>query len=288
MGFVVIFMAALLLWPMMANASTIRNASIIAVVRIDASTAGAWAAGPKQARMRTAEIDLVVERTLKGRAPRQRLHVTVEQSEPGPRTVVVPGAWSGKSIERGARFVLFSQTDLSHADRVEPPESEATVKLALNAQESKRPLGEILARAYHSELNELMGEYILERLDEVLFSDVRQFDALLSFLESPGVPAVFRQQVLSGVFTKVMNADPAPQPFWSRLVVTGFRVAALTQAENFRDTVLSTFLPNLLGLTGGLSRKTADQVFQHFPEDRAKAREPASRSELLMNWLAAK
>jgi hypothetical protein len=283
-----IFLAALLLWPMIAQASSIRDSSVIAVVRIETSDAHPWAAGPKQMQVRTVDLGLAVERTLKGRAAAQHFHITVEQSQPGPRETATPGPWSGRSIEPGARYILFSRTELSHADRVEPVESESTVRLALDAESTRDPLGDLLARAPVSAPNPLFGEYVLDRLGEAPFSDYGQFDVLLSYLESPGPPEPFRRQVLSGIFTMVMNADPAPQRFWSRLAVSGFRVAALKQAEDFRDAILSTYLPNLVGLSGGLSPKSANQVFQNFPGDRLTAREQAAGRPLLMKWLQAR
>jgi hypothetical protein len=286
MGCVVIgFLATLLLWPTMGYGTGIRNSSTIAVVRIESARVGPWNDGPKQTRVRRAEIDLIVERMLKGRVASRSIHLTVEQSEPGPRTVVVPGPWSGKSIDAGARYVLFSRSDLSHADRVEPPEAEATVKRLITAERSRLSLDKMLSKANNSELNEMMGEYVLLRLEEDRFSDFRQFEGILSFLESQGPPDHFRQQVLSGMFNLAMNADPVPEPFSSRLVVSGFRVAASEPGNGFQETLLSTFLPNLLGLTGGLSRKTADQVFRTYPEDRARAGASSRGSALLTNWL---
>ncbi len=283
-----IFRAALLLWPMFAQASSIRDSSVIAVVRIEGSDAHPWAAGQKQMQVRTVDLGLAVERALKGRAPAQHFRLTVEQSQPGPRDIAAPSPWSGKSIEPGARYILFSRTDLSHADRVEPVESESTVRLALEADSAREPLGDLLPKAPASALNPLLGEYVLDRLRELRFSDNGQFDALLSYLESPRPPEAFRRQVLSGIFAIVMNSDPVPQRFWSRLAVAGFRVASLKQAEGFRDAILSTYLPNLLGLSGGLSPKTANQVFQDFPGDRLTAREQAARWPLLMKWLEAR
>ena len=190
-------------------------------------------------------------------------------------------------MEAGTRYVLFSRSDLAHADRVESLDSEGAVELALRAERERWPLGKLLNRAPAGALNGLMGEYILERLEDMSFSDPQQFDAALDFLESPDAPALFRQQVLSGIFSQVMNSDPAPRVIWGRLAVAGFRIAALTQEQDFRDVLLSTLLPNLLGLTGGLSHKTANQVFQDFPEDRTKARVQARGYEPLKSWLDA-
>lgn len=272
---------------MASQASTIRSASLISVVCVERANPQPWASGPRQTRVRTVELELVVERMLKGSVSAHRLTTAVKQSEPGPREVAVPGPWSGKSVEAGTRYVLFSRSDLAHADRVESLDSEGAVELALKAERERWPLGKLLNRAPASALNELMGEYVMERLEDMSFSDPQQFDAVLGFLESPDAPALFRQEVLSGIFSQVMNSDPAPQVIWRRLAVAGFRIAALKQAQDFRDVILSTLLPNLLGLTGGLSHKTANQVFQDFPGDRTKARAQASGYELLRLWLDA-
>ena len=115
-----ILLAALLLSPMIAQASGIRDSSVIALVRIEAANAHPWAAGPKQTRVRTVDLELAVERTLKGRARAQHFRLTVEQSQPGPRDAATPGLWSGKSIEPSTRM----STSDEHKSRT-PYESRA-------------------------------------------------------------------------------------------------------------------------------------------------------------------
>ena len=87
------------------------------------------------------------------------------------------------------------------------------MKFVLEADRRKWPLGELRGRASRDALGTITGEYVLGRLDEVLYSDPTQFDALLSWLESPDIPEQFRLQVMSGLLPRVISADPVPQPF---------------------------------------------------------------------------
>jgi len=284
----VIFLSALLLAPAAAEGANIRDYSSIALVRVAAAKPSEWKPGPRQTKVRMVELELAVERTLKGAAPRNpRIKLKTEQAEPGPRDIAVPGAWSRKSIEPGTRYVLFSKSDLAKSDRVEDAGALPQVELALEADTQKWPLGELGAKASKEALGPISGEYVLGRLGEVLYSDAAQFDALLSWLESPETPTNFRLQLASGIFPKVISADPVPQPFSSRLAVAGFRMAALPNAGPLRESILSTYLPNLLGLNGGISRKTPEQVFGAFPGEREKARPVARSSPALSQWIGA-
>ena len=276
-----------LLLPLAAiKAPTICDYSTIAVARIEAAKPADWTPGPRQTKVRKVELRLTIEQMLKGRSPREsQITIEMEQAEPGSRTVAVPGAWSEKSIETGTRYVLFSRSDLSHSDRVEAAASLTQVKFVLEADRHKWGFADLRFNASPNALGPIAGEYVLARLDEALYSDAAQFDALLTWLESPGTPASFRLQVASVIFSKVISADPAPQAFWSRLAVGGFRMAGLPNAGPLGESILSTYLPNLLGLAGGATKKTPEQVFGRFQEERDKARSVAARSPLLSRWI---
>jgi hypothetical protein len=281
-----IVVLAMLLAPATAKGSTIHDYSNIAIVRILSSQAGDWKPGPRRTKVRKVHLDLRVERTLKGSAAvGSVVKVDTEQVEPGPRAVAVPGAWSGKSIAPGTRYVLFGANKLAGNDRVEGIEALPQVELVLQADRQRRPLAELKDEAPPDALGTIVGEYVLGRLDEVLYTDAAQFDALLAWLESPTVPAGFRLQVMSSILTRVISADPVPDPFWVRLAVASFRVAGLPNAGSLADSILSTYLPNLLGLTSGATKKTPEQVFGAFPEERENARAVAARSEILTKWL---
>lgn len=281
-----IFLLALLLAPAAMEGASIRDYSHIAVARIVSATASEWQPGPRRTRVRKIELTLAIERSLKGAADRDsQVMIEAVQAEPGPRVIAVPGAWSGKSIAAGTRYILFTQSDLAHSDRVEDATTLPQVEFALEADRQKWPLGELGAKAPRDALGPILGEYVLARLGEVLYSNPAQFGALLLWLELPETPTNFRLQVASPIFSKVISDDPAPQAFWSRLAVSGFRMAEIPNAGPLADSILSTYLPNLLGLNGGISRKTPQQVFAAFPAEREKARAAVRGSRPLSQWI---
>ena len=277
----------LLAAPLLTH-SIIRDSPRIELVRIESSIPSPWAAGPRQTRVRTVAVTVAVEQELKGKPdPRSQLSFQVQQTEPGPRTIAVPGPWSGRRVDPGSRLIVFSASDPAHASRVEDAAALPQVAAALQAERDRWRLGDLSAKAPRDALGALFGEYVLSRLDEILYSDATQFDSLLTWLESKAVPAAFRLQVLSQICTRVISDDPAPPAFWSRLAVSGFRVAGMQDAGALGDSMLSTYLPNLLGLNGGVSRKTPQQVFARFAQDRERARAAAGRSALLTQWIGS-
>ena len=287
MAVIVIFLLALLVTPMAVQGTTMRDYSHIAVVHVVSAAASDWKPGPRQTKVRKINLTLAVERNLKGASGSQVL-IETEQAEPGPRISALPGAWSGKSIAAGARYILFTRSDLAHSDRVEDIAVLPQVEFMLEADRQRWPLGELGSKAPGDALGAISGEYVLERLGEVLYSKPTQFDSLLSWLENPETPPNFRLQVASQIFSTVISDDPVPLPFSNRLVVSGFRMAALPNAGPLADSILSTYLPNLLGLNGGISRKTPQQVFSAFPGEREKARSVAGRSSILNGWIDEK
>ena len=105
-----IILLALLFAPAAVKGSAILDHSNIAVVKILASDPGEWNPAPRQAKVRNVRLELRVEHVLKGAIPpRSHVNVEAEQYESGPRTIALPGPWSDKSIDPGARYILFSK-----------------------------------------------------------------------------------------------------------------------------------------------------------------------------------
>jgi hypothetical protein len=277
--------ASLLVAEVVMAASLIDDSSNIAVVSIQASKPEPWIPGSRQTKTRSVELEIAVERVLKGGfGALSQSRITVQQTEPGPRVTAVPGAWSGKAIDRGARYIVFSRADLNQVHRVEPKEALAEVEYVLKAAKLNWSVAEFARNAPKPVLGPIAGEYVLERI-ETLYQGGSEADAFFALLESAETPDQFRRQMLLGTFAAVTSGGTAPDEFSSRLAVTGFRVAANYETGNLRHALLSTFLPNLLGLKGGAPTKTADQVFRQYPADRDTARSIPDLPESLSSWL---
>jgi hypothetical protein len=269
--------------------SAIREYANIALVRVVDAKPSPWEPGPRRTKTRRIALELAIERSLKGaQSPPAQVRVDAEQVEPGPRVTAVPGAWSGKSIEPGSRYIVFANGDLAKIGRVVEASALPQIELALQAERQKWRLDQLAAKAPPEAVGVMLGEYVLARLDEVLYSDPERFSSLLSWLERPETPSAFRLQLASGIFPKVISDDPVPRAFWTRLAISGFRMAALPDSAALAEALVGTYLPNLLGVTGGISRKSATDLFAAFPGDRQTVSTVAARSPELSSWISGK
>lgn len=269
------------------SSSLIVRAAHILDVQIAKATLGPWGKDTERTRKRRADLDLVLERALKGAVrerPGSHARVVVEQIEPaGERYVAVPGVWSGVDVSEGARVVVFSRSTSSSmsdvlqermTERVVPDRaSVAAVELAMAAERDHLSLPATLDRAHASRasLGALFAEYVNARLGEVLFADPVGFNAVASFVESSTVPVQVRGIVLRELFARFIQADPAPAPFVDRLALASFRVLGQADAQLLHGELVSVLLPNLLGVRGGAAKRSATEVFRDAPADRAAA-----------------
>lgn len=142
------------------------DAPSIVVVRIEAAAPGPWRFVERTERQRHVALDLVVERVLRGPLHAgEQLKMNAEQSEAVGRFAAVGGAWSGKTLEKGGRYLIFARTP-TDVVRVAAPSQVVDVELALDFEKSKWPLSELARRAGPKGklLGPLFAEYLAASL----------------------------------------------------------------------------------------------------------------------------
>ncbi len=289
------------------STSELLRAKYILLVVVDSISFGAWEPGEPMLVSRTGTARVRIERVLKGDLPIApdtvlAIALTTYRNE-GPRFVAVPGVWSNCEIVSGAKFVVFAMAggkDAAalltepYAFDVEPAATAlAEVELVLQLATHDTRLPTLLAAlaARRETFAVLTARYVAARLRELLFSDASGFSAVLAEAEGPSAQPVFRRIVISEAYDDLMMLDPAPSVFTARLIWGSVRMFASGIAPEFATRVLETYIPNLLGLEGGLPRKSAASIFELAPRPRQEL-ETILRShgqlpgrERLLAWL---
>jgi hypothetical protein len=222
----------------------------------------------------------------------------VRQYQPaGPRFFVVPGVWSGYELEPGTSFVLFSVSPENTTEMFAEPSllsvelagtAVPDIRLALRAGSPELSIASLIARCGEEmpAWGFLFARYLDARLPEAFFSRFPDFDAVMRAVEDPRLSAVATRMLLSAAYTKLMVYDPAPSAFLNRLLAATQRLLQTPRGEPLRTEVLETFLPNLLGITGGLTRKSASDVLANDrPQFEQFLRE--SKMEAILAWVSS-
>lgn len=254
------------------------------LLRVQSGTAGVWEPVSPRMQERAVDVTFELERILKGTAedhPGDSIELTVRQTGViGPRFFAVPGIWSNKELDEGNRFVAFCTSNAKRAEQIlEEPNCrriEAAeialpdVELALKAGIADLSLVDSLARVFdrRAKYGYLFSQYIVDRLPEVLFGSLEGFDRVMALVEDSDLALRARDILLSGIYSRFLLLDPVGRTFVARLLVGTCRVVALPHAAPLHDNLLQNYLPNLLGLEGGGTRKSAGETFAGQPEQR--------------------
>jgi hypothetical protein len=290
------------------STSELLRASHIVSLAIESATFGDSREGGEMLVCREGEARVRVERVLKGELilpPDRVLVVSLNVYEnSGPRFVAVPGMWSPYEIKPGARFVVFSTTGSREAAAVlqEPPAfhvelaetSLVEIDALLEAATPEKPLPTLVAElaTRRASFTPLFARYVAWRLRELLYQDFFGFRFILDEAETPETSSIFRRIVITEAYDDLMMLDPAPPIFIARLIWGSVRAIASGTAADLGSRILGTYIPNLLGMEGGLKRKSAATVFENAQEQRQELAEtlrhlPDLRGrETLLAWLA--
>jgi hypothetical protein len=282
--------------PNLAAAAIVLDARSIAVMRIQKAAAGEWKHDTPNERRRVVELDLRVERVFRGPLHAgEKLTIEAAQAEPTGRVQAPAGPWSGKVLVKGSRYLVFSQgpsQTLRVADVAEIP----GVELALAFEEHHWALGEIGARAGKRRglLGPVFAEYLAARLPAAVPQGIAQWNSIMSFIEEPGLTPHFRAGAATAAMDAVLAQSPAPEAIVQRTAVMAFRILGLPDESGFRERLVRTYLPNLLGFEGSEPMRSAERIFASNPGDRERALKalstvpPSSARSRLDHWIAGK
>lgn len=272
------------------SASVILRASHIMLVRVDSSRATPWVTNSTQWSHRSLDMVLTFEEVLKGdlkEPPGSKGTVRVTQyGNPSLINLPVPGAWSGVDADPGLELIVFSDASTLGTPperntlllepaclRVVPAKNSlAGVRLALRHEARELSLSELLVEGNQSAslLDHIFAEYLSTQLSDPSFSDKKVFEQLMDLLENPRLAIETLGELLMDVLDNVSRSQTFSDYHVNRLVIALFHIAFETKVPQMRENLFSIDLPNLLGLKGGATRRSVEEVFREFPGTREK------------------
>ena len=268
-----------------SSAALLRAACILRI-GLRSVRVGDWRPISAYLQDRPLQLDVELLAVLKGAvdwAPHSRLHLTATQAaNRGPRFVAVPGIWSRVDLSPGTELIAFASAGGAAADVLDEtacfrlsPAAEVQSDLDLAAQVTAS--GADLASAVHqivATMPRVVGPLLAQALADLVWDAwPRPEDglaAVLSLLLSRQLPAPSRYVLLSDLVSGVLLRDPAPDSLIAPVVRAGFQLLGEPAAEPLHENLITTYLPNLLGLEGGALPRAVQDVYPD-PADRAAA-----------------
>jgi len=268
-----------------AHESIVLRSTHILLVKVIAAEAGAWAPSAPGLKARTAELSVQISQTLRGTldpAPDATVHVAVVQNDYAGELMMqpLPGAWSRVEVMPGTEWVVFATSAESRAERLlaEPActrvvPAEAVLpglRIAVKAAADRLPLTRVLVLAAPetAHLDPTFAQFLWDQYGSAAIASQSDFDSLVAFAERKGMETRTREAMLEGGYDLVtLHGDEKPERA-RRLALAMYRVLLMADAADLHDNLISTDLPNLLGITSGLPAQTASMVFKGHESER--------------------
>jgi hypothetical protein len=266
--------------------SIVMRSTHILLFRVEASQLGAWGPRPEGGTQRDVQLTIKLEELLKGKTKETTdsvVKLQVKQYGTGTsRVAAMPGVWSNHELAPKAQYVAFCNSRENNTaallqdpscERLQPAgEALADVRLALQSEAENMPIKGLfaLAKPMAAKLHYTFAEYAWQRFDASNWKQPENFEQLMEFLEFPALSDVTRSTLLDLVYSRVSN-EPDSGHRVPRLAITMFRLLRTPEASKQHDNIIKPFLPNLLGLSGGATKRTPDEIFVDFPGERPKA-----------------
>lgn len=266
--------------------SEILRAARILHVRVEAARIGDYQPVSPRFQARDVDLDVTLVAVLKGdvpESPGDRLEARVTQTENiGARITAVPGAWSRLEVDPGSEFLVFAQEERGSGRealvepacfRVLPADFAAEdVALAAEAGLPELRLADLLARHQGREarFGLLFAGYLVARLPEVFPDHDADLRAVLRVLETPELAASTRFALCSGAVGKFALLRPVAIELMRPFVQNLFRLLAMPEAKGLHGNLVASWIPNLVGVLGGLPKQRAGDIFPS-AADRAQA-----------------
>jgi hypothetical protein len=154
----------------------------------------------------------------------------------------------------------------------------------------------ILARSADPRMRRwVLTQVLWDRHEAAARDDVLAFEKITVLLEDPALSRIGRRALLDETHSRIGMAIPETSlPHVRRLALAQFRLLGSSHAADVHDQLVSPYLPNLLGISSGMPRRNAAEIFAGASAERASARAALAayhgpaKTEPLAAWLAAK
>jgi hypothetical protein len=208
-----------------------------------------------------------------------RVSVVVRQSMIERYTSRPAGAWwiVEQSLEPGSDYIATCPTGkLADALRgscvvsVAKPHL-ADLALVRDAETKQLGLGAVVSslRANCATADIVAPRYLWEKFGEQAVKDFAVYEALISVVLESTCTHTARVVLFDSLYSVgVLHESP---PHVRRLVRVMFELLAMPEAAGLHDNLIGTWIPNALGIEGGMAKRTAAEVFAGDAAGRAVA-----------------
>ncbi|WP_437719057.1 hypothetical protein WMF45_23170 [Sorangium sp. So ce448] len=261
--------------------SEILRAARILCVRIDSALADLFHPVAPNLQERKVALALTLLAVSKGEvaeAPGDKISIRVTQAENlGSRFTAVPGVWSRIDLSPGSEFVAFTGPDGASAAealadpvcfRLAPADPAAGDVADVDmAGCPELRLAGLLDRLCGSEarFGPFFARYLADRLPDAFPDRRADLDAVLRVLEAPALGTSSRFVLCDGAVGNFILWSPLSRELMPPFVLSLFRLLLLPEAADLHENLTSTWIPNLVGIEGGMERLVADDVFAGDP-----------------------
>jgi hypothetical protein len=256
--------------------------------------------GPQWGSDRCVALDLEVLGVFRGEeATGEHVKLVIRQSMIEHVRARPGGAWwiGEQTLEQGLEYVAFCPAGpLAISLRGSCGVTSAKpllqdLRFVRDAEAAKLPLSTVLAqfKAECATASHVAPAYLWEKFGESAARDVAIYDAFATVVEEPSCSYTSRATLFNS-FYSVSMAESAPHI--RRLVRAMFRLLDVVEAAGMHDNLIGTWLPNALGIVGGMKKWTAAEIFGGAPALRAAATKALAAyqgtadAKALRAWLA--
>ncbi|MDB5048343.1 MAG: hypothetical protein JWO30_1414 [Fibrobacteres bacterium] len=199
------------------------------------------------------------------------------------RQFAKPGVWSNLELAVGKEFIVFSKVQGasvlaaladSGCDKILPAEDAlADVRLAATIEKGSNNLEQTLrmASAEAPKLSDQFANYLWQRASENCLKNPAAYERMMQFLESPGLTYGMQYTLLGKISSSVEGNPGLPAGYANRLGLALFRMLSHPGEGETKENLIDIFLPNLLGLAGSATPKSASDIFKGHAAEKTKA-----------------
>jgi hypothetical protein len=257
------------------------QAAHIVQIRVDQVEAPAW--GDQATRQ--ARLHMTITEVWKGPLSLGPLVLPVTQNLPPDRGPIRPSkwCWGNGGLQAGEIWIVFSRVMSERAEealaegscmRLAPPPVAIDIRIVDRIESDGLALPAIAklvtpgADRIHLEL----AHYLAGRFGELHLEEKENLNATLGFVEVPALTNPVRLTLLDAIETYLTTLPLQTEWHFHRLIVAMFGLLAVPEASDLHDNLIEIDLPNLLGLTGGAQKQSANAVFSLWPRERPLSR----------------